>query len=134
MTLLTTYTAISWMLLGLIWVIQLVHYPAFQWIEEGRFFEFHKHHTRSISIIVAPLMVLELGLAFWLAYSECFQLLHTLPLTIVLLIWASTFFVQIPIHHKLSKGKNTDLIRRLVQTNWFRTILWTVKSFWLFLA
>ena len=123
--------AISWGLFVLIWVVQLVHYPSFQYIDKDKFAAFHQHHTKRISIIVLPLMVLELGLAGVLSISSNFHWHYVVPLILVLLIWASTFLLQVPEHNKLAIRKNSEVVNRLVQTNWLRTILWTLKAFWL---
>lgn len=125
--------AISWGLLVLIWVVQLVHYPSFHFIDKDKFSEFHTHHTRSISLIVLPLMLLELGLAAILVWQQNFQWIYTVPLLLVLLIWGSTFLIQVPDHNRLAAGKDVEIVSRLVQTNWIRTILWTLKAIWLWL-
>lgn len=120
---------ITWTLVGLIWVIQLVHYPTFNFIEEASFLAFHKHHTASITVIVMPLMLAELVLGFYLARQ--FQWFYLLPLLLVFLIWLSTFLIQVPIHNQLGSGKDAVLIQKLVKTNWIRTILWTTKAIWI---
>jgi len=118
--------AASWALFGLIWTIQLSHYPAFKFIGESQFHDFHQHHTGSITLVVMPLMLIELALAFWFTYQYGWA--WGIPLCMVLLIWASTFFIQIPLHNQLADGKNIDIIQRLITTNWLRTILWTIKA------
>lgn len=125
--------AISWGLFVLIWVVQLVHYPSFQYIDKEQFTAFHQHHTKSISIIVLPLMVLELGLAGVLSITSNFHWHYLVPLILVFLIWVSTFLFQVPDHNKLATGKNRETVDRLVRTNWMRTILWSFKAFWLWL-
>ncbi len=125
--------AISWGLLVLIWVVQLVHYPSFQFIDKVQFADFHAHHTRSISFIVLPLMLLELGFAAILVLQHAFQWNYLVPLILVLCIWASTFLIQVPDHNRLADGKDVAIATRLVQTNWIRTILWTLKAVWLWL-
>lgn len=122
------YFAISWALVGLIWVIQLVKYPAFHFVEKERFFAYHQHHEKSITIIVLPLMLTELSLSFWIGINHQWEIKTLLSLLLVLGIWLSTFLVQIPLHRKLEKGKDENAINKLVKTNWVRTILWTVKG------
>jgi hypothetical protein len=122
--------AVSWTLVGLIWVIQLVHYPTFAYVDNSNFLQFHAHHSKSISIIVMPLMLIELALATYFAYQNQWNFIALTPLLFVLLIWASTFFIQVPIHQKLGQGKNLVLIQKLVNTNWIRTIFWTIKAIW----
>lgn len=126
--------ATSWALFGLIWVIQLNHYPSFSYIDESEFLNFHHHHTSSITLIVMPLMLLELGLSLYLAYE--YRGFWIASAAMVLLIWASTFFIQVPLHNQLDSGKDIAIIQQLVTTNWIRTALWTLKALllsWLFL-
>lgn len=127
----TILLAVSWMLTGLIWMVQLVHYPSFHFIAQDQFEAFHRHHTSSISMIVMPLMLVELALSIWLYYSYGWAWKYLWPLLIVLIIWACTFFVSVPLHGLLEKSKDTNAISQLVATNWPRTILWTVKAFYI---
>lgn len=118
----------SWALLALIWVVQLVHYPSFEYIDNTKFRAFHQHHTTSITWIVLPLMLCELVNVLWMSYQSDFAPMPLLFLGIVLCIWASTFFISIPLHTKLTQGKKTKYIEQLIATNWIRTILWTIKA------
>ena len=45
---------------GVIWVIQIVHYPSFHFIEKELYTAFQKFHMNKISIIVMPIMLAEL--------------------------------------------------------------------------
>ena len=76
-----------------------------------------------------PLMLMELGLSAWLFWVEWINYLT--PLILVVLIWASTYFIQIPQHNKLGEGKDVEVIQELVNKNWIRTVLWTLKGAWL---
>ncbi len=45
-------------------------------------------------------------------------------------VWLSTALVQVPIHRRLSASgipDETDL-RRLVRTNWIRTVAWSLRA------
>jgi hypothetical protein len=55
------------------------------------------------------------------------SIIFALNLLIVGLIWCSTFFVQVPIHSILSEKKDKNLIEKLVNTNWIRTFLWSIR-------
>ncbi len=118
---------VSWALLSLIWVIQLNHYPSFYFIDPNAFEAFQKHHTQSITYIVMPLMLAELALSVRLAFHMNNWIYYT-ALACVILIWAGTFFIQVPLHNKLMNGKDMEAIRQLVQGNWVRTVLWTIKT------
>lgn len=113
---------------GLIWFVQLVHYPSFAFAGEP-FSEFHRHHSFFTGVIVMPVMLTELLTSGWLWTKSAGWL--DIPSTgfyLVMLIWICTAVLQVPLHRKLSKGKDPQLIKRLIQTNWIRTFLWTIKA------
>jgi len=120
----------SLLLTGLIWTIQVVHYPLFIKVEKMNFIDYLKSHQIRISIIVIPLMIIELIAAILLGVyptsSSVVICYMTLLLTII--IWISTFLLQVPLHQRLLNGYNKTAINKLVKTNWIRTIAWTVKS------
>ncbi len=103
----------------LIWIIQILHYPSFLYVDKGQFHSFELFHTKRITIIVAPLMILELILGI--------LNFHIISSGIIVLIWLSTFFIQVPCHDKLKLGYDKQIIEKLIRSNWIRTILWTVK-------
>lgn len=113
---------------GLIWYVQLVHYPSFRFLNEENFAKFHKHHSMRTGIIVMPVMSIELSTSGVLAWMEGWLTLNTFGFYLVLLIWISTFFLSVPKHNALKHGKVDSLIDGLVNTNWFRTMLWSIKS------
>lgn len=125
--------AMTFYLTGLIWTIQLVHYPSFSWVEPGRFVAFENFHTRAMCFIVVVPMIVELATAaglVWIAppidiwFWEAFAYGN---LFLVVLLWLSTALLSVPLHQKLGEARDEDVMRRLVRTNWPRTILWTVK-------
>ncbi len=127
------HTFSSFALFGLIWTVQLVHYPTFLYVSEGEFSKFEDFHKKAITLIVMPLMLLELLSATGLLYFE-YNTIHLINFVIVTLIWMSTMFISVPLHNDLSDGKNEKSIEKLISTNWIRTILWSIKSGILLLA
>jgi len=117
----------AFLLTGVIWTIQIVHYPSFHYIDKLSFTNFHHFHERRISIIVMPLMLIELTTSTVLYINNMSSIVFALNLLIVVLIWCSTFFVQVPIHSILSEKKDKKLIEKLVNTNWIRTFLWSMR-------
>ena len=117
----------AFLLTGVIWTIQIVHYPSFHYIDKLSFTNFHNFHERRISIIVMPLMLIELITSIALYIHNMWSIIFALNLLIVVLIWCSTFFVQVPIHSILSEKKDKNLIEKLVNTNWIRTFLWSTR-------
>lgn len=118
-------------LIGLIWTVQLCLYPLFRFVPEPHFRAYHQQHSRNITILVGPLMLAELMSAILLAVwppAEMGRWPFTCGLALVLLVWASTAFVQVPLHGDLGAGFSASAHRRLVSTNWVRTILWTARG------
>jgi len=126
--------AATWALVGLIWVIQLVHYPLFAQVGRETFQDYHRRHTRQITWVVAPIMFTELATAAWLVFAgsrEPWLLASFVPLGGN---WLSTWRVQIPLHEKLAKGFDEQTHERLVATNWWRTAAWTLRGFCLLMS
>lgn len=121
-------TFASFFMTGLIWIVQLVHYPSFHYVGEDNFKAFQLHHVNSIDKIVIPVMVAELATSFGLAWADGFLSLNAIGFYLVILIWASTGLFSVPAHTKLESSKDDQAIKKLVLTNWFRTILWSLKS------
>lgn len=123
-----TNTFTSFFMMGLIWLVQLVHYPSFRFVSEDNYADFQNHHVHRIDKIVIPVMVAEITTSFALSWFDGFLSLNALGFYIVLMIWISTGLFSVPAHSKLESGKDLNAINRLVSTNWIRTILWTLKS------
>ena len=129
--LLALHTLATAMMAGLIWLVQLVHYPLFSHVGMPDFARYEQEHTRRITLIVGPLMSLEgvtaVALVF-LADGVAMRGMAIVGLLLVGAIWASTAFWQVPCHRKLSAGFDPLAARRLVTTNWLRTLAWTVRA------
>ena len=118
-------------MVGIIWFVQIVHYPLMAWVGPDRFREYSLHHqTRTTWVVVGP-MLLEAFTAVTLLGLHPAMLLSPWHLAAGLLlaaIWFSTFLWQVPIHQRLAAGFDEYLIRRLVRTNWLRTWAWTARA------
>lgn len=129
--LLGVHLAATAAMVGLIWFVQLVHYPLFTGVGEDRFVAYEQRHTRQTSFVVGPLMGLEGVTALLLAAAPPDGLSRTLPLVglaLLAVIHTSTVTLQVPMHTALGTGYSDDVVRRLVRTNWIRTIGWTARS------
>lgn len=114
---------------GIIWVIQILVYPLFQFIGEKEFSFVHEFHMKQITWIVAPLMVLELATGILLVYRSGHELFWW-NLASVLSLWALTALINVPTHHRLKH--NCELSKRnLSLRNWPRTWIWTSRSLFL---
>ncbi len=119
---------VCFFLTGLIWVIQIVHYPSFSWVDRQRFTDFSAFHQRSITYIVLPTMILELTTGAMLLVHVPSSSTFISGMLLIAIIWLSTFFMSIPLHSKLSQGFCQESFNRLVITNWPRTIAWSARS------
>jgi hypothetical protein len=131
MMLLSIHAATTLTMLGVILVVQLVHYPLFRHVGEASYETYQAEHVRRIAWIVAPLMTTELATALGLVWAAppgvpAWQVWAGLAL--VLLIWGTTGLVQVPLHGRLSDGFDAATHRRLVRTNWFRTVAWALRG------
>lgn len=125
---LTLHAASTWALVGLIWVVQLVHYPLFSQIDPERFHDYHALHMRRITWVVGPLILAEGFTAALLIWQGFHPPLFLGSLPFLLFNWLCTFFVQVPLHEKLSRSFDLPTIHRLVHTNWWRTGAWSIRG------
>ncbi|KND52129.1 MAG: hypothetical protein AB198_02380 [Parcubacteria bacterium C7867-003] len=116
---------------GAIWLAQLSQYPLLVYVGRRNFIRYEHEHINRIS-----------GVAWFIIYLELFTSIILLlindnivpsyfwvsGLFLIFLIWFATWSVQYPIHKKLEKGFDKTLHRKLVNSNWIRTITWTLRS------
>ncbi len=121
----------SIIMFGVIWIIQLVQYPFFSHVNAENFPNYHAAHTFWITPVVAPSMIVELItsiLIFFYPPKNVDDKLLYIGLVLTLIVWAATFFIQIPLHNKLANGFDANAHRSLVNTNWIRTIAWSLRT------
>ena len=117
---------VSFGLVVLIWLVQLVIYPAFASIALERFSRWHAGYTRTVTWIVAPLMLGQAGLIGWLVAVRPGALTIIASLSVAV-ARAVTARGAIPLHDRLQAiGPDPELVRSLVTVNWIRTAAWTV--------
>ncbi len=125
---LVIHAAATWFLVGLIWVIQAVHYPLMKCVGRENFIVYHQRHMTLITCVVGPLMIAEAASAGVLILLGEHSVLFLTGLAALALIWASTLFFQIPLHQKLTLEYSDSTVDRLVATNWWRTLGWTIRG------
>ncbi len=119
----SAYEFSSFALMSLIFLVQLHTYPLFLFVRESDFSEYHSQHMRRITWIVAPLMLTQLCSCFYLYF---YNKIGIFDLSLILLIFLSTFFISVPIHENLLKQYSIKLIQKLIFTNWIRTVAWSL--------
>ena len=118
-------------MVGLIWMVQIVHYPLFAKVGTEKYQEYQLGHQSLTTLVVGPPMLVEIitavmllwyrppGVPAWLIYSA---------MALVFMIWISTALIQVPCHEKLTSGFDASAHSRLVVSNWIRTIAWTARG------
>lgn len=125
------YLFTTFFMTGLIWFVQVVHYPLFSSISTQDFVSYEMKHKQRTSFVVMPVMLFELFLSVYFFFYPIWN--HSYHLFVVsslctLLIWLTTFFIQMPLHQKLSYGFQHGWYSQLVYSNWLRTCLWSTRS------
>jgi hypothetical protein len=118
----------TWMLVGLIWVIQIVAYPQFLRVGAAEFTKYHLAHCWRIGILIAPLLAIEAISAAGLLYQGHRERAFLISAGLIPVNWLCTALVQAPMHVKLMNGYDAKIIRRLILSNWLRTLVWTARG------
>ena len=122
----TARIAVDFSLVVLIWLVQLIIYPSFQYMSTDQLAVWHPKYSNLITLIVGPLMLAQVGLVGWELLNR-FSWLTVASAGLVGLMWASTAFQAVPIHNAIAAGDaSPETLSRLVSVNWVRTVGWTV--------
>ena len=124
------HAGVTWLLVGLIWFVQVVHYPLFASVGEDQSAGYAAQHQRLTGFVVIVPMLLELSLAALLVLRATpgERLLPIVGLSLLAIIWLSTFLLQVPCHRQLLEGAGVEVVDRLVATNWIRTVSWSLRG------
>jgi uncharacterized membrane protein len=127
----------SFAMTGLIWFVQVVHYPLLRAVGSSGYAAYQEQHVRLTSLVVAPLMLLEAATALWLVYDRPGFVSSAQAWTglgLLAVIWSSTALLSVPRHEALRHGFDASAHAALVATNWIRTAAWTGRSVLLLVA
>ena len=131
MTTLVIAATASWAMVGLIWMVQLVHYPMLAMYSAAAPATAAADHQRRISWVVGPLMVAE-------GFSALILLAERPATMPAWSAWAaaallgvaltSTVMVQVPLHARLAERHDVRDAAQLISSNWVRTAAWTMRG------
>lgn len=124
-------TAATWAMVGLIWMVQLVHYPMLARLSALSPVASAVEHQRRIAWVVGPLMAVEAATALILLVDRPATIGVASAWVAAALLGAallSTALVQVPLHSQLAQGHDERVARRLITTNWVRTAAWTGRG------
>jgi hypothetical protein len=128
---LLTHAAATLVMVGVIWFVQIVHYPLMAIVSASEFAAYEREHQTRTTFVVAPTMLAEAATAALIIALPPPGLGLFLPVVgicLLAVIWLSTFFAQVPLHARLAKGFDAATQRRLVLSNWLRTAAWTGRG------
>tara|TARA_B100000886_G_C20065830_1_gene343691 strand:+ start:19 stop:426 length:408 start_codon:yes stop_codon:yes gene_type:complete len=115
-------------MVGVIWIIQLVHYPSFHFIEQNQYTSFQRFHMSRISYVVIPAMLTELfTLIFIIISIDQVDPIILASALLLIVIWLMTAVFFSGVHQKLTLGYDQTVVEKLVKLNWGRTLLWTLR-------
>ena len=115
-------------MVGVIWVIQLVHYPSFHFVELKQYTTFQRFHMARISYVVIPAMLTELFTLILIVISmDQIDTLVLASAVLLIFIWLMTVVFFSSVHQKLTLGYDQTVVDKLVKLNWGRTLLWTLR-------
>jgi len=124
--------AATWFMVGLIWFVQVVHYPLFAAVPAGEpFAAYHRQHVRRTTWVVAPVMLVELVTAVALLLARPAFLSARVAwagLARLTVAWLSTALLQVPRHNELARSYVDSCQAALCRTNWLRTMAWTARG------
>lgn len=116
---------------GLIWCVQVVHYPLKSAVGGEFFVTYQAHHMRRAGWVVGPPMLVEGLTSGWLVLAPPEGVPWAAAVSglgLLIVIWGATAVFSVPGHARLSVGFDPVVHRRLVRTNWIRTVGWTGRS------
>lgn len=125
---LTFHVFLTFYLTGVIWFVQIVHYPLMAKVGPAHFKTYEESHTWLTTWVVGPQMVAELSTGLLLLVLAWQDPWHWVNIFFLAVIWLSTFLIQSPLHSRLIGEFKTAWHQKLVKSNWIRTIAWTARS------
>jgi hypothetical protein len=118
-------------MVGVIWMVQLVHYPLYNRVGRQEFPDYETRHNDGMTLVVGPAMLLEAATVVLLVLLPSPRVPASsawLGGALLAVIWLSTVFLQVPCHNRLVSGFDQATYERLVNSNWIRTIAWSLRG------
>lgn len=123
-------------LAGMIWTIQVVHYPLFDLVG-GDFVAYESAHSTRISLLLLGPWAVQGVTTAWVLLARPAGVPSWMVFTAAVLAAATvlvTVLVSVPQHDVLRDGFDVAAHTTLVRTNWLRTAAWTghgVLALWM---
>ena len=117
-------------MVGVIWFVQIVHYPLLAQFGSTQSVAVAEQHQQRTSYVVGLPMLVEGLSTLWLLVRRPDGVAVLLPwanAVFLAIALGSTLLLSVPLHAKMAVSHNDETGRRLVLTNWPRTIAWTLR-------
>lgn len=121
----------TWTMVGVIWFVQVVHYPLLSVVPTSSASSVALDHQRRTGWVVALPMALEGASTLWLLVAAPGPVPVLLPWVGAVLLAAalgSTVLLSVPRHARMASSPDAAVGRELVLTNWPRTIAWSARG------
>ena len=121
----------TWTMVGVIWFVQVVHYPLLSVVPVQSAASVAVEHQRRTGWVVGAPMALEgvTTLALLVLVPEgvawFVPWLAGIPLAVAL---GATILLSVPRHERMAREPDAQVGKELVSTNWVRTIAWTLRG------
>jgi hypothetical protein len=116
---------------GLIWFVQIVHYPLLARVAASESTAIADDHQRRTARVVAiPMLVEGLTTLGLLADrpNEVEAVWPWIGAVLLAVALGSTIALSVPLHARMSRGFDPRTGPRLVGTNWPRTVAWSLRA------
>ena len=121
----------SWAMVGLIWFVQIVHYPLLSIVPiQAAPSVAEDHQRRTAWVVMVPMAVqgfTSLGLMRWIPNGVSWWLPWVNGVCVAIAL-ASTVLLSVPRHARMASNPDEKVGRELVLTNWPRTIAWSASG------
>ena len=115
---------------GVVWFLQLNHYPLYRAVPEHALTDYITAHNRRLLLPVIIPMAIAIGTTGLLLLDRPADMgsVSVFALSLSLLaILISTAALQGPAHLRLERNPNQQLISSIIATNWIRTLCWSLN-------
>ncbi len=123
--------AATLVMVGIIWFVQHVHYPLLATFSVESAPQVALEHQRRTGHVVGLPMAVEgvTTLALLVVRPDGVSVIWPWIGAVLLAVaLGSTLFLSVPLHARMASNPQADTGRRLVSTNWPRTVAWTLRG------
>ena len=118
-------------MMGLIWFVQVVHYPLHAHVGAEQFSTYQHLHMNWTTFVVGPPMLIEMATTVWFILEPPLNIPHSyfwIGAAMLGIVWISTALFQVPFHNSLLSVFDINAHKNLVLSNWIRTAFWSLRG------